>query len=80
MTRIHVKLMHEQRGYTAAKKVLTLRKVRGEFFVLLEMLERERLLAQRRRSSENDAAFSYKKYAYRGRFLVIQEKKTVASF
>jgi hypothetical protein len=52
MTRIHVKLMYQQRGYTAAKKVLVERKARGEFFVLLEMLERDRRVAQRRRSSE----------------------------
>lgn len=59
MTRIHVRLMHEQRGYTAAKKILIERKARGEFFVQLEYLERARREAERRRTHGDGAAHSY---------------------
>jgi hypothetical protein len=54
MTRLHVRLMFAQRGYTVAKKVLIERKARREFFVYLEMIERDRRIATHRRAVERN--------------------------
>lgn len=54
MNRTHVKCMHEQRGYAVALRVLRERKVRREFFVHLENLERARVAHLRRSAAAAD--------------------------
>lgn len=54
MNRTHVRLMHEQRGFAVALRVLRERKARGEFFVSLENLERARLKDLRRQAAMSD--------------------------
>ena len=56
MNRTHVRLMHEQSGYSAARRVLLQRKARGEFAVYLELLEKERLHKLRQHAAQQEDA------------------------